>query len=522
VLLLAGANVANRLLGRGRARTAALSLRSALGAGRRRVVQLVLIESVRLAAAGGATGVLIAVGAVRAIAALGRRVVPLVDGVSIDLTVVAFAAAVSLACALAFGVLPATQAANGSPARLLGQAGRTTGSRRQARLRDVLVTVEVALCLVLLVGTGLMIRSFGRLSVVDPGYATNGVTTFTISLPGQIFGDPERRRGAYDEIRQRLEDLPGVTHVARVSQLPLSGSGPLQPYAWDAETAENWESVTADQRMVTSGFFEAIGATFVAGRDFTEDEVRSGARVIVVDDRLAARAFPEGAVGRRLQVESNGTPEPERFAEIIGVVRHLRLHDLSRPHLTQIYSPAWPSGWQSYVVRSAPGAGPLAAAIEREVAAVVPTAPVDGLATMSSLAREALAPARFALVLMLAFGAVAVLLAGVGIYGVLAFAVTQRTREIGLRMALGQAPADARRQVLLHGARLVGVALALGLVAAVAAGQGVSHLLFGVSPLDPTTYAAACVSLAGLAMFACWVPARRATRVDPVQALRAQ
>jgi hypothetical protein len=285
---------------------------------------------------------------------------------------------------------------------------------------------------------------------------------------------------------------------------------------------ENWESVTADQRMVTSGFFEAIGATFVAGRDFTEDEVRSGARVIVVDDRLAARAFPEGAVGRRLQVESNGTPEPERFAEIIGVVRHLRLHDLSRPHLTQIYSPAWPSGWQSYVVRSAPGAGPLAAAIEREVAAVVPTAPVDGLATMSSLAREALAPARFALVLMLAFGAVAVLLAGVGIYGVLAFAVTQRTREIGLRMALGQAPADARRQVLLHGARLVGVALALGLVAAVAAGQGVSHLLFGVSPLDPTTYAAACVSLAGLAMFACWVPARRATRVDPVQALRAQ
>jgi predicted permease len=520
VLLIACANVANLVIVRGQGRAAELALRTALGAGRSGLMRLVLVESAVLSIAGVALGIALAWIGLEAFAALAPGGVPRAEGVALHPTVLAFAAGLGVLCAGLFGILPARSAATRDPAEILHADARSGERREGRRLRNALIVGEVAASLVLLIGTGLMVRSFVALGRVDPGFVPEGALTFRMNLPVGGFPDSDAREMAHRLLIEELEALPTVEHAAIVSQLPLTGSGSLQPYAYDEETASNWESVTADQRFITPGFFEAIGARLVAGRTFT-GQPASDEGTIVIDDRLAARAFPgKEAVGQRLQIEPAETPEEWRYATIVGVVEHIRLHDLSRPHLTQIYFAQQGFPRFSVVVRTTGDPAALVPEVRAIARRLAPGAPVEDVRSLEDLTMASLAPVRLSLGLMTGFGVVALLLASVGIYGVLSYVVSRRTREIGVRMALGQSPGEVRRLVLAQGARLVAGAVLLGLVAAAAMSHAASSLLFEVEPLDPATYLSTTAILVSVSLLACWVPARRATRVDPVAALR--
>jgi len=523
VLVVACANVANLVLARGRSRRTELSIRAALGAGRRRVVRHVLLESAVLAGVGGAAGVAVGAAGLEAVRVLGRASLPRLDGVVLDGRVLAFAVVASGLAALIAGLVPALRAASASPAETLTGGRGGAGSRSGTRFRNGLVLAEVAVSVILLIGAGLMVRSFVSLQDVDPGFEAEGALTFRLSLPDDAYPDDESERAFYRRLEERLAGLPGVESVSAVSQLPLTGRGVLQPYAYDEETAVNWESVTADRRWIAPGFFRTVGATLLEGREFTSADLDDDRWMVVIDDRLARRAFPgRSAVGERIQMRPSSVPEERRYAEVIGVVSHLRLHDLARPELTQIYSPMRGGDQFSVVVRSAGPAHELGPTVRRVVEALGPGVPVEDMATMDALVARARAPARASLVLMAVFGGVALVLAAIGLYGVLAFAVRQRTREIGIRMALGEAPARVVGSIIGRGMGLVLVATAVGVCLAAVLARFVASQLYGVDPTDPVVYLGVSAVLGLAALPACWVPARRATRIDPVEALRTE
>jgi len=520
VLLIACANVANLLLVRGRARGRELSIRTALGAGRGGLIRLALLEGLVLAVAGGLLGVGFARGALAALTALASSSVPRLSAVHIDATVLAFVAALCSVCLMLFAALPALRASRPDPSGLLVSGDRSSGGPDSRRFRDGLVVFEVAASLVLLVGTGLMVRSFAALGQVDPGFSTEGGLTFRVALSGQKFPNFEARQAVWEAMSSKLAGLPGVTAVAATTKLPLTGSGPLQPFAYDEATAANWESVTADGVWVTPGYLETIGARVVSGRDLIDED--RGRPRIVIDDLLAERAFPgRDAVGQFLQINPNEAPEEERFAEVVGVVKHLRMHDLRRPYLHQIYRVMGGNLGFSVLVRASGDPTALAASARDVISRLAPGTPIEDVRTLEDLTRNALAPARLALTLMTLFGFTALLLACVGIYGVLSHLVTLQTRDIGVRMALGQSPGQALRQVVGTGMALVAAALIVGLLSAAGLSQLMASRLFGVEPWDPMTYFVVSIVLLGVSWIACWIPARRATTIDPSLALRA-
>ena len=342
VLLIACGNTAQLLLARWRSGERELSIRAAMGASRLRLSRMVLLESLLLAALGGGLGVLVAYGGVSLLRRFGASSVPRLSSVSIDTTTLAFAIAASLTAAVFFGLVPALAASRANLSGAIHESGRGSGGRRQTRLRSVLLVTEVALSVMLLVGTGLMIRSFQALVEVDPGFDAKGVLTLRLSLPPAQFADWEERTAFGDDLLERLEALPGVSSVAATSQLPLTGSGPLQPFAYDEETAQKWESVSADGRWITPGYLETLGATLVAGRELDRRDRTASPMPILVDETLAELAYP-GAdpIGQRLRVAPLGSDDP--FAVVVGVVGHVRLHDLTRAHLPQIYRPLRPA-----------------------------------------------------------------------------------------------------------------------------------------------------------------------------------
>lgn len=519
VLLIACANVALLLLTRGRGREPELLLRVAVGASRWRIARLVLAESLVLAAAGAGLGLGLAVAGLRLVPVLTSGSLPRGPAVGLDATVLAFVAGLSVVAALVFGVMPALQAARTDLAQGLRDGAVRSGSPAWRRLRDGMVVAQIALSLVLAVGAGLLVRSFQALGASHPGFEPRGALTLRVTLPPRVIADPAGAAAFHAELARRLRALPGVRAVGTLSQLPLTGRGPLQPYAYDAETAREWESVSADELWVSPGSFQALGARLLAGRDFVADEIGSGRRAILIDDTLARRAFPGGdAVGRTLQLEPDGTPES--FFEVVGVVAHLRLHDLTRPLLPQIYKPG-PGDRFSLVLRtSLDRPEDLAGAVRRELAAMNPGIAIEDVRPFEALVGRALGPMRLAMTLMSAFGALGLALAAVGVYGVFSFAVAERTREMAIRQALGAAPAAIRGLMLADGARLVGLSLLLGGAGAAALSRAMGALLYEVAPLHGPTYAAAAAVLAAVALFACWLPARRASRVDPLAALR--
>jgi putative ABC transport system permease protein len=382
---------------------------------------------------------------------------------------------------------------------------------------------EVALAVVLLVGAGLLIRSFLALQQVRPGYDAHDVLTFQVALPAQTYPKPKDLRVWLAELERRLDELPGVRSAGIISQLPLSGSGSLSPFAYDEKTAREWESVTADGRNISPGYFRTMNARLVAGRDFTADDDADAPPVAIVDESLARMAWPgQNPVGKQLQVAPTGSPN--MYVEVVGVVAHLRAHDLTREVRPQLYRPIGQQTWfQADVVVEALGdPGALAPEVRREVHNMDKTIALRRMTPLTSYVNDALAQSRFSLLLMAALGGIALVLAAVGIYGVIAYSVSQRTREFGIRLALGEEPGHTRRSVVLGGMRLVGVSMAFGLAAALVLARLLRGQLYLVAPGDPLTFAGIAALLALVALLACYVPARRATRVDPALALRSE
>jgi predicted permease len=461
VLLVACANAAHLLLARGASRRREIAMRVALGAGRGRIVRRLLAESGLIAAAAALAGLLLAWGLLEAVIALRPAGLPRLTEIALDPAALGFAFAAASLSVLLAGLVPAIDATRTDLALLLRRGQGATGDPGSRRLGGGLVIAELAVTLVLLVGAGLLLRSFAALQEVRPGFDPERTLTFQLALPRDAYPEEEEVHALRRRLEQELLALPGVEAVGTTSQLPLAGSGALQPYAWNEETARNWESVTADGRWISPGYLPAMGTRLLAGRHFEESDVGAVPRVVVIDEVVARRAFSGGdAIGRQLQIEPDGTPD--RFATVIGVAEHQYLHELSRPGLGQIWSPG---GWRrlDFALRSGGDPGSLAAPVRRVVASVDPALPVSALRPMSAYVAEELARSRFTLLLMSGFGLVALLLAAVGAAGVMARSVIQRRREIGIRLALGASPLRVCRELVAGGLRLLGSALAVGL-----------------------------------------------------------
>ena len=522
VLLIACANVAHLLLARSTARQHEMALRAALGARAWRLVRQLATESLVLAIASGAIGIAFASMVLSVLRSRNGGELPRMDAVTIDGTVLLFTLAVSIVTAVLFGLVPALRAARQDLNRTLRASASLSPGRVQVRLRAGLVIVEVASALVLLIGAGLLMRSFVRLQQVQPGFDSQQVLTFRVALPLASRPRADARRAYLKELERRLLAIPHVTHAGFTSQLPLTGSGPLQPYAYDEATARNWESATSDRRQVSPDYFHAMGTRLLAGRAF-EDADRDGPSRIVIDETLAAKAWPgEPAVGKRLQVQPNGA-DGERYSEVIGVVEHMRILDLTRAVRPQIWTPGFGFGGTFYtVLRSDQAPELLIDSVRRTVAALDPEVAIDRVMPMSMYVAEGLAQARMNVALMGAFGAAALVLAVVGVYGVISYSVGQRTREIGIRMALGEGPRRVRNSILIEGLRLIIPSLLLGAIAAWVLSQLIADLLYQTDAADPITFGATAAILLLVALAGCYIPARRATNVSPIRAIRAE
>ena len=521
-LLVACANVAHLLLVRATVREGEFALRAALGASRWAVVRQLLTESLVLAGAGGVLGLVVAAGAIGFLRALHPANLPRLGEIGIDPALLAFTAAVCMLTSIGFGLVPAVQASRADQRSTLQSAGRGAGGRRQ-RIRDLLIIGEVALSVVLLVGAGLLIRSFIALQQVRPGFDPSDVLTFQVSFPSNTYQKGANRRNFLRALETRLLAIPGVRSVGEISQLPLTGSGPLQPFAFNEETARNFESVTADGRNVSNDYFKAMNTRLLAGRSFTDDDKAGGPPVAIVDETLARLAWPgRSAVGKQLQV--NPTGSPNMYVEVVGVVEHQRMHDLGRATLPQIFRPLGQGTplTMAFAVEAGISPATLAGTVRQAVASLDKDLPVDRLMPMEAYVGEGMAQARFSLVLMVVLGGIGLLLAAVGIFGVISYSVTQRTREFGIRIALGENPAATQRSVIIGGMRLVALSIAIGLAASLALAQLLAGLLYQIHPADPATFAGISVLLAAVALAACYLPARRATRVDPAAALRSE
>jgi putative ABC transport system permease protein len=523
VLLIACANVANLLLTRATAREGEFALRAALGASRGAMLRQVLTEAGILAAAAGGLGLTLTFWAMAVLRTLRPANLPRLAEIAVDGSVLGFALGVTLATVVVFALVPALRSAAADPHAALQGGLRGAGGPGRQRIREFLIVAEVALSVVLLVGAGLLMRSFLALQNVRPGFQPADVLTFQLALPPARYPDDGSQLEFYRRLDERLRALPGVEAVGQINKLPLTGSGTLQPFAFNEATARNWESVTADERTVSPGFFAAVDGRLAAGRWFTDQDDADAPAVIIVDQTLARLAWPgESPVGKRLQVRPTGDEDP--FVEVVGVVEHLRINDLTRPTLPQIY---WPLAQAApatvaYAVETSLDPAELGPAARRVVAELDPDLPVSRLVPMAGYVSENAAQRRFSFVLMTALGTIALVLAAIGVFGVISYTVSQRTREFGIRLALGEDPAHTRRSVVLGGLRVVVPSIALGLAAALAGSRWISGLLYQVRPADPVTFGAIALLLGLVAALACYLPARRATGVDPALALRGE
>lgn len=516
VLLIACANVASLLLVRSAAREREFALRGALGAGRGRLVAQVLVESVLLAGMGGALGVAIAYASVRAFVASEAIGVPRLYDVAVDARVLLFAAAVGLGTGIAFGLVPALRSTRPDLNETLKDGARGNSSAHRPRGRAALVVCEVALAVVLLLGATLLLRTFAALRHVDPGFDPRGVITARVTLPGarypQAKGAPEFVRSIVDD----LSALPGVEAAAATNAAPLSRS--TNQNSIEPEGAVNGEAVFSDVIQVTPGYFASLHAPLRAGRDFAWTDAADQSPVLIVDESFAAAAWPnQPALGKYVKVSAT------RRAMVVGVVRQPRLYDVHRNDRPQVFVPMAqnPTLGVTLMVRAA-HAESLAAALRQAIWARDAGQPVAQVRLLTEVVGRSLADRRVSLLLLTGFAVVALALAALGIYGVMAYAVGQRTHEIGLRMALGARARDVLSMVVGGGLRLIGLGLVLGLIGAVFFTRLLSTQLYGVTATDPLTFVSVTITLLVVALIAAYLPARRAARIDPAIALRAE
>ncbi len=527
VLLIACANVANLLLARASAREREVALRAALGAGRGRLVRQVLTEALVLALLGGLAGIFVGSTALQMLLSLHPSNVPRLAEVHLDGTVLAFSFAACALTGVLFGILPALQLGKPNLSDVLKEGSKSSAGIGRGQIRRLLVITEIALSLMLLLGAGLLIRSFFRLENARPGFETANILTMRMNVPINRYPKFEDVIGFTKKLQESVRNIPGVESVGSINRLPLSGSGPQTPYAYDAATEQAWESISADWRVVTPGYFETMGIQLAHGRFFAEEDDLTHPFVVVVDELLANRAWPnQNPIGKRLQVmhfPSFTAPVLNRdYAEVIGVVKHPRVHDLTREVREQVYLSQYqqPGGQIGLVVRTRSDGGTLSKQVESAVRALDRGIPVYDVHSMGESVADVLAPRRFSLLLLMIFGGVATGLAMVGLYGTIAYSVTQRTQEIGIRMAMGATSYEVSRMVLYEALQLTSIGIAAGLLGTLLLGRILNSLLFEVSASDPLTYVAGAVIIALVSLVACSMPARRATRVDPIVALR--
>jgi predicted permease len=523
VLLIACANVANLLLARAASRSKEISIRTALGASRGRIMRQLLTESLMLSAAGGALGLLLAAWGVDLLSAASPAAIPRVGEVGLDSRVVVFTVAVSVLTGLVFGLAPALQASKADVTDALKEGGRggSEGARRN-RLRSALVVVEVALSLVLLVCAGLLGQSFLRLLDVSPGFDPSNLLTMDIALRQSKYPRPEDRRQFFEGFLARARTTPGVQAVALIDVLPLGGS--FEAYTFSIEGRQPYapgQAPSADRRRVSHDYHRTLGIPVVRGRAFNERDDAAAPPVLIVNETFARLVFPgEDPLGKRIGI-SDGVDNPVR--EIVGVAGDVRHAGLESEAGLEYYVPAaqaQPS--RMTVVARTAGVEPsaLAGTLRALVRESDKESPIFNVRTMEELLARSVAQKRFSALLLGSFALVALLLAALGIYGVMAYSVTQRTHEIGVRVALGAQPRDVLRMVIRQGMLLTAAGIAAGLLCALLLTRVLSTLLFGIGATDPLTFLGVAAVLASAALVACYLPARRATKVDPLVALR--
>jgi putative ABC transport system permease protein len=522
VLLIACANVASLQLVRAAARTRELAVQAAVGAGRARIARRLLLESALVAGAGGALGLAVGWATTRLLVALAPADRPALRDLRLDGPVLLATALVAAAAAVLSGTLPALRGARVDLRAALqeGARGGTAGGDRQRVLRGAVV-VQVALSFVLLLGSGVMLRSLARLLAVDPGFRPARVTAAAVALPFARYAKPADALRFYAELTERLRATPGVGAAGVTSWLPLrdnSNSAPFRVIGRD--TSAQAEPPHANIAFVDPGYFRAMGIPLVRGRTFTERPVAPGDSAeheFLIDEQLARQYFPgEDPVGRRINQGPDGV--------IVGVVGSVRQHALGAPDKAQVYYDARRS-WVTaltVVARTTLPDDAAARAVRAAAAGVDPQVPLYDVAAMPDVVRRSVGTRRFGVLVLAGFAGVAVTLALLGVYGVLSYAVQQRRRELGIRAALGAGRREIAALVLRNGGALAGWGLALGAAVFLALGRGLEALVYGVGPRDPATLAGGAVLLGAAALAASWLPARRATRVDPATALRAE
>lgn len=529
VLMIACANVANLLLVRATGRGREIAVRSALGSGRGRIIRQMLTESALLAGVGAAIGVLLAWLGIRVMATLLPGNLPRMDDAGIDAEVLLFTAGVTVLAALVFGLAPALRAVGGNLAEALKDRGSASGSVRGNRLRTALVVTEVALSLVLLVGAGLMMRTFSEIRQVEPGFDPENVLTFTAPLPFLEYYTGARRAGFVNDLGERLERVNGIASVGGVTPLPLAGGElySVGSYGRIGDSDDVYQANKADFKAVLPGFFETVRVPLVSGRTFLRSDNQAEAlSVAVIDQKMAERAFgDEDPIGKELLVDhfNELTFSLERVpVQVVGVVGNVRSQSLAAEGRETIYVPYLFNSFLplTFVVRTNADPVALAGTIREEVEAMDPNVPMSNFATLESYVSDAMAQTRFMLALIGVFALLALLLASFGLYGVISYSVRQRTREIGVRIAFGAGRGEIVRLVLRQGMGVSAAGVVVGLVAALALTRVVESLLVGVSPTDPLTFAAIPALLLMVALVATLAPARRAASLDPVIALR--
>ena len=531
VLLIACANVANLLLSRALARGREMAVRTAVGATRGRLVRQLLTESVLLAGAGGALGLLLASAALDAIRALGSRSVPRLHEIAIDDRVLLFTLAVSVLSGLLFGIVPALRLSAVDAHTDLQDANRGSSGAgavwgRGQNLRRALVVAELALSLMLLVGAGLLLRSFARLQQEPPGFNPDNVLTLELTMTGRRYAEPERVIQTYRQLWERLATLPGAAAAGGVSMLPLSQMFAWGPIVLEDRPLPSGESfVNVDQRTVGGDYFEVMQIPLLQGRLFTDQDTRDTPRVVVVDDQMAGVLWPgEDPIGKRLRRGGMDASAAAPWLTVVGVVGRIKQYTLDeRASRIAMYHPHRqnPSRAMNVVVRSTADPAGLAAASAAQIRALDPDLPIYNVRTMAQRVDESLARRRFAMLLLTAFAALALGLASVGIYGVIACLVEQGTRDIGIRLALGATPREVLLMVLRHGMAVAAAGVAIGGAGALVAARALEGLLFGVAPDDGATFAVVSLILLTVAAAGTYVPARRAARTDPAVSLRA-
>jgi putative ABC transport system permease protein len=528
VLLIACANVANLLLARGQARGREVAVRAALGASRRQLVAQLLTESLVLGVLGGAAGAGVAVGFVRALVLLGPASIPRLPDLSVDMPVLAFGLAMTLVTSIAFGLTPALAISRRSSDRSFGLSNRGAVGASGTRARRVLVISELAGAVMLLVGAGLLIRSYAQLQHVEPGFESEGVTTFSLSLPAARYPDPASPRAFVSALVSRLEAEPGVQSSAVAMGLPFSSDlNAITGFRHEGQPEPDSASMpAASMRIVSPDYFKTMRIPIRDGRPFDRRDTATSPEVVLINERAAQRFFSgQNPIGQQIRVSAELAREARNGPKtIVGVVGDIKYGGLDEDTPAEIYLPYEQHPVDAFTIAVRTSADRLTSipALRHDVAGLDPLLPLANIKSLAALVDASLAERRFTMLVLLTLAAIAVALSVIGVYGVLAYLVGQRRREIGLRLAVGASPADVVWLFVREGAALTLAGLGAGLAGALAAGRWISALLFGVTPADPATLAIVVCALAGAAACATYLPARRAAGVDPSEALRAE